>query len=127
MKTSILFLLFVSFTFIGCQDAPASVRDISQEEFVASPPAGVLILDVRSQEEFAMGHVPNAILIPHDELASRVTELGSDTGRPLVVYCESGKRAGMAGETLLQAGFTNIAHLDGDMRGWRESGRPTEQ
>jgi len=127
MKTSILVLLLASFTFIACQDVPASVRDISQEEFVASPPVGALILDVRSEEEFAKGHVPNAILIPHDELAARVSELGSDTGRPVVVYCESGKRAGMAGTTLLEAGFTDVAHLDGDMRGWRESGRPTEQ
>jgi phage shock protein E len=127
MKALILALLFVPIVLIACQDAPASVRDISQEKFVASPPPGVLILDVRSQEEFAKGHVPNAVLIPHDELASRVTELGSDSGRPVVVYCESGKRAGMAGETLVEAGFTNVSHLEGDMRGWRESGHPTEQ
>ena len=127
MKASILALLIVPFVLIACQDAPVSVRDMSQEEFVSSPPPGVLILDVRSQEEFAKGHVPNALLIPHDELESRVAELGSDSDRPVVVYCESGKRAGMAGETLLEAGFTNVSHLEGDMRGWRESGRPTEQ
>ena len=126
MKASILALLFVSVVLIACQDAPVSVRDISQEEFVSSPIPEVLILDVRSQEEFAKGHVPNALLIPHDELESRVAELGSDSDRPVVVYCESGKRAGMAGEMLLKAGFTNVSHLEGDMRGWRESGRPTE-
>jgi len=127
MKASILALLLVPILFAACEGAPTVVRDISQEEFIESPPAGALLLDVRSQEEFSKGHIPNAVLIPHDELASRLAELGSDSGRPVVVYCESGRRAGMAGETLLQAGFTNVAHLDGDMRGWRESGRPTEQ
>jgi rhodanese-related sulfurtransferase len=111
---------------VGCQDStPPSVRDISQDELLESPPPGAVILDVRTDEEFARGHVPNAILIPHDQLANRLSELGSNTDAPIVVYCESGKRAGMAGETLLAAGYTNVLHLDGDMRGWREHDRPT--
>jgi phage shock protein E len=127
MKASILALLFLPVLLVACEGAPAGVRDISQEEFVASPPAGALLLDVRSEKEFSTGHIPNAVLIPYDELASRLAELGSDSDRPVVVYCESGKRAGMAGETLVEAGFTNVSHLEGDMRGWRESGHPTEQ
>ena len=121
-------VLFVGITLStsACAEAPAGVRDISQEAFVANPPANALILDVRTEGEYARGHVPNAVLVPHDELASRIAELGNEMEKPIVVYCESGKRAGMAGQTLLEAGFKNVLHLDGDMKAWRASGRPTE-
>ena len=115
------------FAITACQATPSTVRDISQEKFIEQPPANAVILDVRTPEEFARGHVPNAILIPHTELASRISELGTGKGEPIVVYCESGKRAGMAGEILLEAGFSNVFHLDGDMRGWRENNRPIER
>jgi len=122
-----LWILIALIALTACQATPASVRDISQEDFINQPPAEAVILDVRTPEEFARGHVPNAVLIPHGELASRISELGAETGNPVVVYCESGKRASLAGEVLLDAGFTNVLHLDGDMRGWRANDRPTEQ
>ena len=53
------------FAIAACQATPPSVHDISQEDFINQPPANALILDVRSHEEFARGHVPNAVLIPH--------------------------------------------------------------
>lgn len=121
------FILFVAFAYFGCRAAVPNVRDISQDDFSSNPPAGAIILDVRSSEEYASGHVPNAVSIPHDQLSARVAELGGEKGAPIVVYCESGRRAGFAATTLLEAGFTNVLHLDGDMRGWRENGRPTEQ
>lgn len=116
---------------IGCPDstptatAPPGVRDISHEEFLESPPIGAVILDVRTSEEYERGHVPNAVHIPYDQLADRMDELGDAMETPIVVYCESGKRASMAGDTLLAAGWTNVLHLDGDMREWREKNRPT--
>jgi phage shock protein E len=111
----------------GCSQADSPVvKDISQEELLSSPPAGALILDVRTEGEFGSGHVPGAVNIPHDELASRLSELGSSTDRPVVVYCRSGKRAGKASSFLLDAGYTNILHLEGDMNAWQANGRPTE-
>ena len=127
MKPSLLALIFVPFLLLACESARAQVRDISQPDFVANPPANALILDVRSAEEFTAGHVPKAKLIPHDELAERITELEAAKDAPIVVYCESGRRAGMAGDVLLEAGFTNVLHLDGDIRGWRESNLPIEK
>jgi phage shock protein E len=126
MKSFRIALMLVSFFGFACQSPSAGVRDISQEEFVKNPPAGALILDVRTPDEYARGHVPKAILIPHDQLAARIGEIEVDRDAPVVVYCESGKRAGMAGQTLVDAGFSQVLHLDGDMRAWRESGRPTE-
>ena len=99
---------------------------ISAEAFLDTPPADALILDVRSREEFASGHIAHAVNVPHDELASRVSELPGEQSRPVVVYCERGGRAGKAAMVLADAGYSNVIHLEGDMSDWRAKGRPLE-
>jgi rhodanese-related sulfurtransferase len=83
-----------------------------------------LVLDVRSAEEFASGHVPAAINISHELVAARIGEL--DPAREVVVYCERGGRAAQAAELLRGAGF-RVRHLTGDMSDWREQGLPVER
>jgi len=83
-----------------------------------------LVLDVRSAEEFAGGHVPGAINISHEQVAARIGEL--DPEREVVVYCERGSRAAKAADVLGSAGF-DVKHLTGDMSGWREQGLPIER
>ena len=123
----VLVLLAVSLVASGCSEVnEPGVTEISQQEFMSSPPADVLVLDVRTQAEFSSGHVPGAVNIPHDELALRLSDLDSETDRAVIVYCRSGKRAGLASTVLLEAGYTNVLHLDGDMNGWKASGLPTE-
>jgi phage shock protein E len=111
----------------GCAEAGApEVKELDQQTLLSSPPEGALILDVRTQGEFDSGHVPGAMNIPHDELSSRLAELDSEKGEPVVVYCRSGKRAGMASTVLLGAGYTNVLHLTGDMNAWQANGLPIE-
>ncbi|NVB38131.1 rhodanese-like domain-containing protein [Pseudenhygromyxa sp. WMMC2535] len=79
--------------------------------------AGALLIDVRSPDEFASGHVDGAINIVHTQIRSesqRIRELqGGDLERPIVVYCRSGRRSGMAKDDLLAAGFTRVSNLGG--------------
>lgn len=98
----------------------AQTVDISQAALMQRIEAGheQLILDVRSPEEYAEGHVPGAINIPHDQLNSRVAEIGSHKNKEVVLYCRSGKRAAMAADILHSAGFSKLLHLEGDMYGW---------
>lgn len=119
--------LALSLLALGCNAEAPGVTDISQQQLLSNPPKGALILDVRTPEEFRSGHVPNAVNIPHDALASRLTELGSDTARPVVVYCERGGRAGRAASVLLDAGYEDVFHLEGDMSEWRANERPMEK
>jgi rhodanese-related sulfurtransferase len=112
---------------VACSAAPVNISDISQDEFLANRASYAIVLDVRRADEFAGGHVPGALNVPHDQLAARLPELGLDSDAPVVVYCRSGRRAGLAGSVLLEAGFTDVRHLVGDMSGWRESGRPIVQ
>ncbi len=102
---------------------------MAQDELLAqlesgSPP---LLLDVRSAGEYRTGHVPGAINIPINELPARLGELDGEKDRELVVYCESGGRAGAAEQTLRDAGYSQVIHLEGDMSGWRRNDLPTKR
>jgi rhodanese-related sulfurtransferase len=103
----------------SCSTGGASVTDISQEELIAAP-ASILILDVRSPKEFASGHIPNALNISHNVIAERLAEIERYRDVTVVVYCESGVRAGRATSILTASGFTKVRHLAGDMSAWRE-------
>jgi rhodanese-related sulfurtransferase len=85
-----------------------------------------LILDVRTNGEYRAGHVPLAINIPHNELASRLTELFDAKDLEIVTYCERGPRARYSESILQEAGFTTVRHLVGDMYAWRKNGLPIE-
>ena len=111
----------------GCSESEApGVREVAQEGFLGSADAAALILDVRSEAEFATSHVPGAVNIPHDELGERLAELDASSSDPVVVYCERGGRAGKAIDVLAEAGYTNLAHLEGDMSAWRAANRRVE-
>lgn len=77
--------------------------------------AGATVLDVRTEQEFAAGHVPGALNIPLDDLRSRLAEL--PTGR-LLVYCAVGQRGNVAVRLLTQLGHDAV-NLDGGYRTWR--------
>jgi len=85
-----------------------------------------LLLDVRTPEEFAQGHVPGAKLIPLQELEARVGELDAYEQRGVVAYCEVGGRAAKAAELLRARGFANVRLLEGSMQRWREERREIE-
>jgi rhodanese-related sulfurtransferase len=87
---------------------------------------GVVVLDVRTAEEFAAGHVPGAVNLPHDQVESRLAELADAKDKEVVLYCRSGRRAQMAADVLAKAGFTRLSHLEGDYPGWSEAGLPVE-
>jgi rhodanese-related sulfurtransferase len=123
-SVSILFALLLA---VACGAADAA-GGISQSELSAAlrsehPP---LVLDVRTPEEFASGHVPGARNVPIDELAAHTGELSAYQAQPVVVYCERGPRAAKAAGALEAAGFTSVRELDGHMSAWREAGLPVE-
>ena len=82
------------------------------------------MLDVRTPEEYAAGHLPGAVNIPHGELAARIAELAGARERDVVVYCRTGVRAAAALEVLGKAGFKRLFHLKGDYTRWSEEKRP---
>jgi len=85
-----------------------------------------LILDVRTPAEFAKGHIPGAVLIPHDVLAERLAELPQDRRREIVVYCQSGRRAGQAEAVLAASGYEHVRDLEGHWKAWSRASHPSE-
>ena len=75
--------------------------------------SGALVVDVRSADEFATGHLDGALNIPHDSIAKRAAELGTDKERQVVLYCKSGRRAGLAQQTLASLGFSKLQNAGG--------------
>jgi len=85
----------------------------------AEPGAPPLVLDVRTPGEYADGHVPGALNVPHTEIESWLAERAPAPDTEVVVYCETGVRAARAEAALREAGFERVLHLEGDMRAWR--------
>lgn len=73
--------------------------------------AGAQVVDVRSVEEFRDGGYAGAVNIPVQELGRRIGEL--EKGRPVVLYCASGARSGVAARMLKQAGFADVINAGG--------------
>jgi rhodanese-related sulfurtransferase len=83
-----------------------------------------VMLDVRETKDYQGGRVPNALHIPLSELASRGSELGKYTGRPVIAYCDRGNLSRSAASALLKLGFSDVHTLRGGVRAWSEAGLP---
>src|SRR5512134_2665749 len=80
--------------------------------------ASLVVLDVRTPDEYVAGHVPGAVNIPHDQVAARLAEVPKD--KDVVIYCRSGRRTGLAAELLAANGYSRLGHLEGDILAWQE-------
>jgi len=103
---------------------PASIGTDALNARIAWADRSLVVLDVRTPEEFAAGHLPGAINIPHTEIAARIAELDGARGGDVVVYCRTGKRSAEALGVLERSGFKRLFHLDGDYTRWSEEKRP---
>jgi len=79
------------------------------------------LIDARSPEEFADQHLPGAINIPFDAVAASTALLPEDRARPIVVYCRSGKRAGLLQADLRARGYTNVQVLPREQIFWQDN------
>ena len=72
-----------------------------------------IILDVRTQEEYDEGHIPDAILIPDTEVENRAEEELPDKEQLILVYCRSGRRSKLAAQILADLGYSNVKEFGG--------------
>lgn len=90
-------------------------RQITMDEAVnmMAQETGYIILDVRRPDEFAAGHIPNAINVPNETIdTAEIPEL-PDKDQLVMVYCRSGRRSKEASEKLVKLGYTNIVEFGG--------------
>lgn len=85
-------------------------------------PADLVVLDVRTSEEFAEGHLEGATMIDFyaPDFADRIAELDPDV--PYLLYCRSGNRSGQAATLMRDLGFSDVADVDGGILAWTQAG-----
>ena len=104
----------------------ALAESIAPSELSARREAGEapVVIDVRTPEEFAAGHIPGAVNIPFDEVADRISEVEAPHG--VALYCMVGPRARRGETALLASGYTSVFHLEGGLAAWKAAGYPVE-
>ena len=109
-------LMLMSVNIISCASV-STVGSDGQQSVVSKAwiaiEDGAFLIDVRSESEFAAGAIGGAVNIPHDQIINRANELGVDKERRIVVYCRSGRRAGIAESSLRKLGFKNVLNAGG--------------
>ena len=112
-------ILLSALMFTGCAATNNSqtntYRQIAMDVAVdmMAQETGYIILDVRRPDEFAAGHIPNAINVPNESIGtSDIPEL-PDKDQLIMVYCRSGRRSKEASEKLVKLGYTNIVEFGG--------------
>ncbi|MDX1491629.1 MAG: rhodanese-like domain-containing protein [Pseudohongiellaceae bacterium] len=99
--------------------AQQAVMQINRENAV--------VLDIRDKKEFDAGHIVDAIHIPLNKLATRVSELEKHKQAPIVIACKLGQHSIDAVKVLKQAGFEKVVRLSGGMTEWRSQNLPIVQ
>lgn len=125
MKFRIAILALLMFSLTSClktQTNGGAVLDTNKFEQKMQT-ADVQLVDVRTPEEFAEGHLVNAINInvTADDFETLTAKL--DKEKPVMVYCKSGGRSARAASNLKAQGFKNISDLDGGITSWKQAGK----
>jgi len=106
---------------------PTTVSPAQADTWLAATPKAQ-VLDVRTKEEFAGGHLAKAILIPwtdKDFSVRAAKEL--DPRKPVLIYCLRGGRSAEAAAALVKLGFTEVRNLAGGIAAWQQAGKPIDK
>ena len=114
-----LIVLLSLYGFVACdqeeKDMKNTYEQITPDEAkkIMDTEKGYIILDVRTEEEFAEGHIEGAILIPDYEVADKAESILNDKDQLILVYCRSGRRSKIASEELVNLEYTNVKEFGG--------------
>lgn len=111
----------------GAADAesePKILTAAQTKEFIEKK-KDIFLLDVRTQEEYNAGHIKGAHLIPVAELDKNIHAIPPD--KPIVVYCERGRRSTNACQILKEKGLTDLYNFKGGFQQWKSEGYPVEK
>lgn len=136
LKTALLVLLSAALFLGACGDSGdatstkprlelTSVSDVA--DIVASPPEGLVILDIRTAEEFVTGHIAGAVNIDYygSDFEAKLRALNPEL--PYVMYCNSGNRSANALALMDSIGFQEVYELEGGIQAWYSAGEPVTQ
>jgi len=130
MKFRSLILGVLVLSAIGCatsnqvvenkSEQSSAVKEISPKQAAAEIAGGVQLIDVRSESEFEAYRVEGAKNIPLDQFDAAIPTL--DKEKPIFLVCEVGLRSTTAARKLVEAGFSDVRHIEGGLRAWEKEG-----
>ena len=126
IMTTLVGLLLMTIVASACSSTGVAVSPVSPSEAAAVIAAGpnVVVLDIRTPQEFNEGIIEGAINIDFYESSFAVTLDTLDKDAEYVVYCRSGNRSSQARKTFESLGFTNVTEIEGGIVDWYASGLP---
>jgi len=102
-------------------DAGNRISQIAPHQLGRRRPSPVIV-DVREEEEFLLGHIGGAKRISPDSLEKSIRDVVPDLATPIVVYCATGDRCASVANRLQRMGYQDISTLKGGLQGWLEAG-----
>ena len=107
--------LAMSFMSRGDSKSLVSYDELQQK---LNDKAPIVLLDVRTQEEFDNGHIPGALLLPYDEIDKKALQVLPEKEKEIIIYCRNGRRSAIAKDSLEALGYTNVKDFGG-MNRWQ--------
>ena len=117
---SVLCCFFISFAALSQKDSKIVLLNVDEFEAAIAEHPEIQLIDVRTPEEFAEGHIENAININFHDTDFIVQFLKLEKNEPIYLYCRSGNRSAKAAKKLEKAGFKKIYDLDGGYLHWQK-------
>ncbi len=120
-------LIMLAFSFFSTVVFAGETPQISQQELLTAlkaPNHNIVVLDVRSLDEYNNGHLVDAINVSHNTVAAKLNKLSQYKNSTVVVHCRSGRRAEFAENILSENVFKDLSHLTGDINGWLDAKLP---
>ena len=103
-----------------------TVKHLAPQEFerALTEKKGAALVDVRTAEEYAQGHLTNAVMIDYYSSDFKTKAAKLDKGKPVFLYCKAGSRSNAAANILLEMGFKEVYDLTGGITAWKQSNKP---
>ena len=124
LLVSALMVSFLLLVFFELQRKAQGVTSVEPQDAVKLINADAVVLDLRSAEAFARGHIVNAKNIPYDELDAEFSKLDRFKSKPIVAVCDAGMTSTKLVNTLRKAGADNVYGLRGGMTAWTQASLP---
>jgi len=124
LLVSALMVSFFVVIFTELRRKASGLVNIDAVEAVKLINNDAVVVDLRSSDAHARGHIVNARSVPSDELESKLPTLDQYKSKPVIAVCDSGVSSTRAVNTMRQQGFESVYGLKGGMTGWSQAGLP---
>ena len=124
LLVSALMVSFFVLVFSELRRKASGIINVEAGEAVSLINNDAIVVDIRSAEAFARGHIVNARNIPSDELDARMSQLEKHKSTPIIAVCDNGITSTRTVNTLRNAGFESVYGLKGGMTNWNQAGLP---